>query len=415
MATITTEFGKLSSKKTRTVYLRIRQNGSERRINTLVKVREDEISHKTKKIKTISKAQKVEEMKMELLKTITAIKLDFIGRKDLNANYIANKYKSSDTVLDFFVYAEKWIKESSIKGKKNYNSALNALESYLGNRHLPFSDITVSLLKNFETFLADKPRAQSLYLGAFRHLYLEAMKEYNTEDETVITKNPFLRYNVPKQDIKLGVRSLTLKDIIKIFNYIPLPGSRAEQAKDCFIMSFCLMGMNSVDFYNAEVIQNDVIKYNRTKTKDRRIDKAYIEVKIHPFIKKLVKKYRGTDKVFSFSKRYADEMQFNRALNIGLKEVGTAVNIKKLEFYQARHTFATLSRNLMKFSKSDVDEALNHIGGYAIADIYIKKDFTIINENNFKLIETVFNEFIEKRSHKSKAIATNAQIVKNTK
>lgn len=180
-------------------------------------------------------------------------------------------------------------------------------------------------------------------------------------------------------------------------------------------MSFCLMGMNSADFYNAEVIQNDVIKYNRTKTKDRRIDKAYIEVKIHPFIKKLVKKYRGTDKVFSFSKRYADEMQFNRALNIGLKEVGTAVNIKKLEFYQARHTFATLSRNLMKFSKSDVDEALNHIGGYAIADIYIKKDFTIINENNFKLIETVFNEFIEKRSHKSKAIATNAQIVKNTK
>ena len=90
MATITTEFGKLSSKKTRTVYLRIRQNGSERRINTLVKVREDEISPKTKKIKNISKAQKVEEMKIELLKTITAIKLDFIGRKDLNANYIVN-------------------------------------------------------------------------------------------------------------------------------------------------------------------------------------------------------------------------------------------------------------------------------------------------------------------------------------
>jgi hypothetical protein len=62
-----------------------------------------------------------------------------------------------------------------------------------------------------------------------------------------------------------------------------------------------------------------------------------------------------------------------------------------------------------------VDEALNHIGGYAIADIYIKKDFTIINENNFKLIETVFNEFIEKRSHKSKTIASNTQIVKNTK
>jgi hypothetical protein len=44
----------------------------------------------------------------------------------------------------------------------------------------------------------------------------------------------------------------------------------------------------------------------------------------------------------------------------------------------------------MKFSKSDVDEALNHVGSYGIADVYISKDFTIINENNFKLIDTVF-------------------------
>lgn len=48
----------------------------------------------------------------------------------------------------------------------------------------------------------------------------------------------------------------------------------------------------------------------------------------------------------------------------------------------------------MKFSKSDVDEALNHVGTLDIADIYIKKDFSIINENNFKLIEKVFENYI---------------------
>ena len=95
-------------------------------------------------------------------------------------------------------------------------------------------------------------------------------------------------------------------------------------------------------------------------------------------------------RVFNFYKRFADEKGLNRAINIGLKEIGRAVKIDNLEFYQARHTFATLSRNLMKFSKSDVDEALNHVGSYGIADVYISKDFTIINENNFKLIDTVF-------------------------
>ena len=78
--------------------------------------------------------------------------------------------------------------------------------------------------------------------------------------------------------------------------------------------------------------------------------------------------------------------------HIGLKTVGKAVGISDLEFYQARHTFATLSRNLMKFSKGDVDEALNHVGSFEVADIYIAKDFSIINDNNFKLIKRVFKK-----------------------
>ena len=44
----------------------------------------------------------------------------------------------------------------------------------------------------------------------------------------------------------------------------------------------------------------------------------------------------------------------------------------------------------MRFSKSDVDEALNHVGGMDLADVYIKKDFSIINDNNAKLLEKLF-------------------------
>ncbi len=90
-------------------------------------------------------------------------------------------------------------------------------------------------------------------------------------------------------------------------------------------------------------------------------------------------------------------------INKGLKEVGKAVGIPKLQFYQARHTFATLSRNMMKFSKSDVDEALNHVGSYGIADVYISKDFSIINENNFKLIEEVFKDEIAGKPRSTEA------------
>ena len=48
----------------------------------------------------------------------------------------------------------------------------------------------------------------------------------------------------------------------------------------------------------------------------------------------------------------------------------------------------------MKFSKGDVDEALNYVGNYEIADVYITKDFSIINDNNFKLLDKVFKNQI---------------------
>ena len=53
----------------------------------------------------------------------------------------------------------------------------------------------------------------------------------------------------------------------------------------------------------------------------------------------------------------------------------------------------------MKFAKSDVDEALNHVGSYDIADVYIKKDFTIINENNMKLLDRIFGMLDEQLGH----------------
>jgi integrase len=391
MATITTEFGKLSSNKTRTVYLKIRSGRTEKRINTHVKVSESEISPRTKKIKTFEKAMQVEKLRLDLETKISQMGIDALG-VNVDAKRITSIIIKKEEEVDFFAFAKNWLAHTNIKGKKNYQCMLNTFSSFLGKESLSFSDITYTLLKEFESHLHQKPRAQSLYLGELRHLFREAMLEYNTEENTTIKSDPFIRYKVPKQVMKKGVRALTLEELMKVYHYQGRPGSRDQLARDTFILSFCLMGMNSVDLFSATNYKNGYIKYNRTKTKDRRSDEAYIEVKVHPFIMPLMRKYAGTKTIFNFCSRYNDYEGFNKNLNIGLKKVGNSVGIRDLEFYQARHTFATLSRNLMKFSKGDVDEALNHVGSFGIADIYIAKDFSIINDNNFKLIKKVFKK-----------------------
>ena len=393
MATITVEIGKKGKKKERSISFLVCQGKTKKRIPTEIFVTDSEITSNGKRVKEPTKAKLIEQMRRNLQDRLFALSIELAGQ-DVDASYIVERLTLHRGNIDFFVFADEWLKRSEIKGKKNYYCMLNALEGYLKKRSLSFSSINFSMLTGFEEHLKGKPRSQSLYLGLMRHLYREAMRQYNTDHEQVISNDPFMRYKVPRQQIKKGVRSLTIEELLKVYSFEGKPNSRAQLARDTFILSFCLMGMNSVDLYECTKCKNDVISYKRTKTKDRRSDEAYIEVKMHPFIKDLVKKYRGKSRVFKFYTKYSNYSTFNSNINKGLKDVGDAVGIKSLQFYQARHTFATLSRNLMKFSKSDVDEALNHVGTLDIADVYIKKDFSIINENNFKLIEKVFSDFI---------------------
>lgn len=389
MATITIEIGKKNKKRLHPISFLVCQGAQKKRIPTGIAAADSELTTNGKRVREPEKAKQIEKKRRELQERLDALQLDAIGQT-MDISKIVERLTRQQQVLDFFTFTDEWLRRHDIKGAKNYRTMLNRLEEHLGRRSLPFSQITYPLLDGFAQTMHDKPRAASLYLGQMRHLYREAMRRYNTDYDQPIQNDPFLRFRVPRQPMKKGVRALTLEQLLAIYRYKGKAHSRPQLARDCFILSFCLMGMNSVDMYEARTLTGGVLRYNRAKTRDRRQDDAYIEVRIHPVIAHLIKRYRGNSRVFSFHERYRDESTFNKALNLGLKAVGEAVGIDGLQFYQARHTFATLSRNLMHFSKGDVDEALNHVGSYDIADIYIRKDFSVINDNNFRLLDRVF-------------------------
>ena len=305
-------------------------------------------------------------------------------------SFLTKKSESDVKMMNFFDYADKWLAHSDIKGKKNYVCMLNDLARYNnGSRTLPFAYIDFSFLSGYSMSLKDRPRAQSLYLGELRHIYKQACLEYNTETEIVLSPMLFDRFKVPKQRM-VGQRALDVDTIRKIFAYEPKT-ARQMLAQDACMLSVCLMGTNSVDLYNATYYKDGIFAYERTKTKDRRNDRAYIEISVHERIKPLFAKYKGSGKhVFDFSRRYGKHEDFNRAINIGLKEIASELGIDKLQFYQFRHSVATIARNDLHYAKSDIDEMLNHVGDNRIADIYIKKDFSVINEINRKVIAYIF-------------------------
>ena len=328
--------------------------------------------------------------------------------------------EEAEKPIDFIAFSKKWISETTIKGKDNYTTALNSFIRFLGKEELEIKKITVDLLEQYRDYIINvrnervkalqaegkrvpSNRCLSLYLMSLRHLYGEAQRFYNKPDKGLmrIPHTPFEYFKIPKQEATRK-RAVTPQQIKAIWS-LPYQNihkgvkhtCRPDLAKDCFILSFCLMGINSADLYNATLLRDNRLVYCRTKTKERRLDKAKMEVVVPDMVLPIIEKYRDTtgQRLFRFYKDYRDHKAFNKAINKGLKGIGDQLNIDDLEFYAARHSWAPIALNKCGIDKYTVHAALNHVDeSMRVTDIYIERDFVNENKANAKVIKYVFGK-----------------------
>ena len=331
-----------------------------------------------------------------------------------------NGEQEKQQTIDFIKFSREWIASATIKGAPNYTTAVNALVRFVGKEELDINLITLDFLEQFKTFLIGERdartkklmqegkrvtsnRSLSLYLVSIKKLFNEAKRKYNKKDKNLILipNSPFEDFKIPKQeatrkraipaDIIKRVWKLPYKDMKKGYKST----CRYNLAKDCFILSFCLMGINSADLYNATEMRGNTIIYNRTKTKARRLDGAKMMVDIPKIVQPLIDKYKDSTgkRLFNFYQYYGDEKTFNKAINSGLKEIGAILEVDDLEYYAARHSWATIALNKVGIDKYIVHAALNLIDdSMKVTDIYIERDFVNENKANAKVVKYVFGK-----------------------
>ena len=330
-----------------------------------------------------------------------------------------NGEQAKSQKIDFIAFCREWIANAEIKGAPNYTTAVNALVRFVGKEELDVKLITAEFLECFKEFLNKEReerakklalqgkrlpsnRAQSLYLMSIKKLFKEAKKFYNKKykNTVLIPHSPFEDLIIPRQEAtrKRAIPAELIKKIWELpYKNIP-KGNKGtclfDMAKDCFILSFGLIGMNSADLYNATDYKDGVITYYRTKTKARRLDKGKMQVVVPKMLLPLLEKYRDQTggRIFNFYQLYANEKALCKALNRGLKEIGALLDIDDLEYYAARHSWATIAVNKVGIDKYTVHAALNHLDeSMKVTDIYIERDFAIENVANTKVMEYVFN------------------------
>lgn len=329
-------------------------------------------------------------------------KLTSLTSSKLAVNLFEEGIKAEDiNVVEFGRRRIEELKKANRSGSaKNMQSAINGLIDFFRTEDIRITDIRANMLQRYEEFLRNprtqtrpdqfhRPRTREIAgmatngvhnsMRDLRILFNCIREFYNDEDEGVmIVKHyPFRKYKLPHVE-PTNKPKLTVEQVIAIRDFVAEPGSRMELARDLFMLSFYLCGMNSVDIYKLPPPDEseDRIGYNRSKTKGRRRDQAYISIFIPKVAKPLYMKYAGTLK-----KRYVSQYSLNYALAYGIKKIGKALGHKDPEFYNARHAFGDLARNRCRFSMDDVGLAMNHKDqSNRVTDIYVSKNWDIIDE-----------------------------------
>ena len=392
-------------------------------IKTEYYVTEKQINKKTFALKDIyiinelnKRITKFEDLKSQKL----GHRIQMYSVKELAEYFDSETKPGTDSTINFIEFSRKHIEKLKLQGKgttaMGLRTVVNSIVDFRnGSEKISITEITAKFLKEYEDFLRTERTIKRKnqfgkfvtikrkgisditlfdYMTSIRLLFNAAMDEFNDEDkeEMRIIHYPFRKYklkrrqenekrNISKEQI-LAIRDADVKKLLL---------ERAIFARDIFMLSFYMVGANLADLYEMDKFKEGRISYERKKTRGRRMDKAFISIKVEPEAMPILEMYKDKtgQRVFDFHNRYTNSLIFSSNVNKGLKKVAKACKIDEpLSTYYARHSWATIARNKCEVSKDDVDLALNHIDqGLKMADAYIEKDWSRVDNSNRAVLD----------------------------
>lgn len=279
----------------------------------------------------------------------------------------------NDEGINFIHFCQMHVDQLKVNGQAksaaNYNTLRNHLMDFFEGDNCPIGNISLPVIRSFVKYLGTNRKVTrynqfgssyelqvkgasvnsiSNYLRDFSGFFTAAMHYYNKPalGHTPISYNPFSEFKMLERT-ETRKRNLNVEDIIKIRDCVLQNSSRGELARDMFMLSFYLCGINAVDIYHGEyIINGNRLEYNRSKTKGKRKDNAFISIAIPPEASELLRKYQN-----QLTDRYATVTNFNKALSKGMKIVCELTELSGVTFYWARHSFGNLARNKCRKSK----------------------------------------------------------------
>lgn len=312
------------------------------------------------------------------------------------AHYLTSHNNKHSQRIDFVEHMRDVAQTKRASTQHNYIVVSNSLERFLQMRPLDINHLTAQLLASYEQWLRTRgiaPGTIHQYMTLIKSAHNAARFKYNDEDAGVIkvTRTPFAKYKVPAPPAPSarGVDLATLQAIADLPDEERI-NSRRNFGRDIMMLSFALGGMNYADLYDLPytALRGDYIEYHRKKTRDSRADGALYRVYICQEVRPLIDRWLDPIRQRLFRFHQWSASAFGQTVAYSVAQVERAVPYERhYIYYAARHTYASLARNIVGIDKYTVHELLNHTDAdMRITDRYIERDWQRLFDAHAKVI-----------------------------
>jgi len=244
-----------------------------------------------------------------------------------------------------------------------YEQSLSFLDRHANHPDITFEELNFSMLKKLEAgHLAEGNSLNSLsfYLRTIRAIYNRAIKAGIVKREHY----PFSNYSI--KETKTAKRAISRSDLNSIIKLSLTPDTHIWHARNYFLFSFYNMGMNFMDIalQKRSNINGDRLEYMRAKTGKTysiKLQKQSLDI-----LRIYLKDQKPDDYIFPIIKRKELDAQLmdiqneRKNTNDYLKKIANTCKITaNITFYVARHSWATIAKNL-NVPVSVISEGLGH-------------------------------------------------------
>lgn len=260
---------------------------------------------------------------------------------------LVNSAPAGQTASTFQAVAHAYITELIEDGRENYAKLLERNCRYFTEftkGEFLLSEITPEIITNYDRFLRNKKGVGETTIGMMmsrtRTIINRGIKKQLVKYDVL----PFAYYSIRSSPVREV--DITIENLIKIKNFASQE-KRLHVARDLFMLSFYLGGINLADLLAIDFRKMDVISYIRRKARNLKQGDQRIVITIPEAAKPIIKEWmnRNTGKLdFGYKFTYSN---FYRYLMRSLNLLGERLNIhQKVVYYSARKTFAQFASEL---------------------------------------------------------------------